>query len=101
MEKLRRMWDIKAGEFIEKINQLIVEYFDNELTVEQLEKANSLQELGADSLDIIELQIVLEHAFEFEDETDGVCQIRTLRDVYTWVAKNILRVNGVEEQTNG
>ncbi|MGB9105796.1 MAG: acyl carrier protein [Terriglobales bacterium] len=64
----------------EKVKQIIVE----QLGVEEAEvvPAARLQEdLGADSLDIVELTMALEAAFDIEIPDEDVADIRAVQDV--------------------
>ncbi len=48
-------------------------------------EANLLDDLGADSLDVVELVMALEEEFGIEVPDDDVENIRTIHDVVTYV----------------
>ncbi|MBW2493442.1 MAG: acyl carrier protein [Deltaproteobacteria bacterium] len=47
--------------------------------------ANILDDLGADSLDVVELVMTLEEAFEIEVPDDAVEEMRTIGDIQRFV----------------
>ena len=47
--------------------------------------ANILDDLGADSLDVVELVMALEEAFDIEIPDDAVEEMRTIGDVHRFV----------------
>ena len=49
-------------------------------------EANLLDDLGADSLDVVELVMALEEEFSIEVPDDDVENIRTIQDMVTYVA---------------
>ena len=49
-------------------------------------EANLLDDLGADSLDVVELVMALEEEFGIEVPDDDVENIRTIGDIVTYVA---------------
>jgi len=72
------------SELITKINGIIVE----ELNVEAADvkpSASFIEDLGADSLDIVELIMRLEEEFEIEIPDEDAEKIRTVQDVITYI----------------
>jgi acyl carrier protein len=51
--------------------------------------ANILDDLGADSLDVVEMVMTLEEAFDIEVPDEDVEQMRTVGDVETYVVKAV------------
>lgn len=49
-------------------------------------EANLLDDLGADSLDVVELVMALEEEFSIEVPDDDVENIRTIQDIVSYVA---------------
>jgi len=52
-------------------------------------EASILDDLGADSLDVVELVMALEEEFDIEVPDDDVEGIRTVNDVQTYVAARV------------
>ncbi len=69
----------------EKVTSIIIEQLsvDKESVVPE---ANLLDDLGADSLDVVELVMALEEEFGIEVPDDDVENIRTVKDVAEYVA---------------
>ncbi len=68
----------------EKIKQIIVQ----QLGVEESEvtpKAAFVDDLGADSLDIVELVMALEEAFDMEIPDEDAEKIRTVQDAFDYI----------------
>ena len=51
--------------------------------------ASILDDLGADSLDVVELVMILEEAFDIEVPDESVEEMRTIGDVQRFVESNI------------
>ena len=68
----------------EKVKQIIVE----QLGVDEAEvtpNAHFVDDLGADSLDIVELVMAFEEAFEIEIPDEDAEKIRTVQDAVTYI----------------
>ncbi len=71
----------------EKVKQIIVE----QLGVDESEvtpKAAFVDDLGADSLDIVELVMALEEAFDLEIPDEDAEKIRTVQDAFDYINKS-------------
>jgi acyl carrier protein len=67
-----------------RVTSIVVE----QLSVEEsalVPEANLLDDLGADSLDVVELVMALEEEFGIEIPDDDVENIRTIKDVVDYV----------------
>ena len=51
--------------------------------------ANILDDLGADSLDVVELVMILEEAFDIEVPDDAVEEMRTIGDIQRFVESHV------------
>ncbi len=51
--------------------------------------ANILEDLGADSLDVVEMVMAIEDAFDIEIADDDAEAMRTVGDVEAYVAKRL------------
>jgi len=71
----------------DKVKQIIVE----QLGVEESEvtsNASFVDDLGADSLDTVELVMAFEEAFEIEIPDEDAEKIRTVQDAVDYIGKN-------------
>ena len=71
----------------EKVKQIIVE----QLGVDEGEvtpNASFVDDLGADSLDIVELVMAFEEAFDIEIPDEDAEKIRTVKDAIEYIGKN-------------
>jgi acyl carrier protein len=71
----------------EKIKQIIVE----QLGVDEAEvtaNASFVDDLGADSLDTVELVMAFEEAFDIEISDEDAEKIRTVQDAVDYISKN-------------
>jgi len=79
--------DDKQKEMIEKVKQIIAE----QLGVEEAEvtpSASFVDDLGADSLDTVELVMALEENFDIEIPDDAAEKIRTVQDAIDYIEKH-------------
>ncbi|MFP6606531.1 MAG: acyl carrier protein [Myxococcota bacterium] len=51
--------------------------------------SNLLEDLGADSLDVVEMVMTIEDAFDIEIEDSDVEAMRTVADIEAYVAKRL------------
>ena len=77
----------KQKEIIEKVKQIIGE----QLGVEESEvtpSASFIDDLGADSLDTVELVMALEESFDLEIPDEAAEKIRTVQDAIDYIEKH-------------
>jgi acyl carrier protein len=77
----------KQKEIIEKVKQIIGE----QLGVEESEvtpSASFIDDLGADSLDTVELVMALEENFDLEIPDEAAEKIRTVQDAIDYIEKH-------------
>lgn len=73
---------------IEKINHLLVEEF--EVDADKISpEANLKETLELDSLDYIDMVVVLEHHFGFKVKPEDFISIETIQDFYGYIADRI------------
>lgn len=76
-------------EVIELIDSSLAEEFELERT-DMVPAANLYEDLGLDSLDTVDMVIVLEGAFDFKiREEEAIRAIRTLDDIHRFVLSKI------------
>ena len=79
---------------IDLINSSLAEEFELDPTVMQPE-ANIYEDLGLDSLDTVDMVIVLEGAFKFKiREESAIREIRTLGDIHRFVLGKLQEAAG-------
>ena len=83
---------MKNEEIIEKINEFLVEEFETDAE-KIVPDANLKETLGLDSLDYIDLVVVIESNFSFKVKPEDFSGIHTFQDFYDYV---ISRVNSKE-----
>ncbi len=72
----------------DRVSAIIVEQLG--VTKEELApKANFIEDLSADSLDIVELVMAMEEEFDIEIPDDDAEKIQTIEDVITYVKAKI------------
>ncbi len=77
---------------MEAVAQRVTSIIGEQLGVDQatvVPEANLLDDLGADSLDVVELVMSLEEAFSIEVPDDDVENIRSVRDIVEYVTSRI------------
>ena len=77
----------KSREMIEKVKQIISEQLgvdEGEVTL----SASFVDDLGADSLDQVELVMALEEAFDLEIPDEDAEKIRTVQDAIDYIDKH-------------
>ena len=82
---------MSSEEVLEKVKGIIVEQLgvaENAVTME----ASFIDDLGADSLDIVELVMALEEEYDVEIPSDDLAELNTVGDVI-----NYLKDKGVED----
>ena len=72
-----------------KVRKIIAEELDIDLK-EVILKANFTKDLGADSLDLLELMMLLEEEFKIEIPDDTAAELLTVKDVIEYIKKQLL-----------
>ncbi len=76
-------------EVIERIDSSLAEEFELD-RADMVPEANIYEDLGLDSLDTVDMVIVLEGAFDFKiREEEAVRSIRTLSDIHRFVFEKV------------
>ena len=79
----------------EKVKQIIVE----QLQVDEAEvtpNASFQEDLGADSLDVVELVMQFEEAFDLEIPDEDAEKIKTVKDAIDYIEKNEKSAKGAK-----
>ena len=79
---------MSSEEVLEKVKGIIVEQLgvaENAVTME----ASFIDDLGADSLDIVELVMALEEEFDIETPDSDAEKVVTVEDVVEYIKENV------------
>ena len=79
---------MEAEEIFEKVKTVIVEQLGIDESSVRME-SSFLDDLGADSLDIVEFIMALEEEFGLEIPDEDVEKIVTVKDVVEYISENI------------
>ena len=71
----------------EKVKEIIVDTLSCDAEKVTME-ANLFDDLGADSLDAVELNMALEEALGFAVEDEALSQMKTVGDIVSYLEKN-------------
>lgn len=75
-------------EIIDKINGFFIE--EIEIDVEDIKPEASLtKDLGIDSLDFIDIVVIVEKTFGFKIKAEDMTTVKTLNDFYDYVEKTL------------
>jgi len=75
-----------AAEILERVTKIVVEHLDVE-TDKVTAKASFIDDLGADSLDNVELVMAFEEEFEIEIPDDAAEHIQTVGDAVKFISE--------------
>lgn len=79
---------MEIEEIIEKINSFLVDEF--ELEADQLKPDALLKDdLGIDSLDFVDIIVIIEKNFGFKVKAEEMANVKTLQDFYGYVMANV------------
>ena len=80
--------DANNSDYVNKINSIIIDKLgvdENKITP----SAHFIEDLGADSLDTVELIMQFEEDFGIEIPDEDAEKILTVQDAYSYISKNI------------
>jgi acyl carrier protein len=80
-----------AGDKLKEITEKVKQIISEQLGVEEAEvtpSASFVDDLGADSLDTVELVMALEEHFDIEIPDDAAEKIRTVQDAIDYIDKH-------------
>ena len=77
-----------ANDLSDRIHSIVAEQLGVE-RADVTKDASILDDLGADSLDVVELVMILEEAFNIEVPDDAVEEMRTIGDVQRFVESRV------------
>ncbi len=77
---------------ISTLHNKVIDIIANQLGVEKdiiTAQAHVVDDLGADSLDVVELVMALEEAFDVEIPDEDAEKIRTVNDIFEYLGKSV------------
>ena len=75
-------------EIIQKVNAFLIEEF--EIDEEQISPdANFKDDLGLESLDFVDIVVVIERDFGFKVKSEDMINIRKLSDLYDYIERQV------------
>ncbi len=77
-----------SNDLSERIKMIVADQLGVEIS-EVTKDASILDDLGADSLDVVELVMTLEEAFDVEVPDEAVDEMRTIGDVQRFVESHV------------
>ncbi len=72
------------SEIVEKVNEFLNEEFEIESNLLTPE-ANLVEDLGIESLDFVDIVVIIEKEFGFKVNREDMVKIRTLNDMYQYI----------------
>ena len=79
---------MQQEEIIQKINQLLIE--EIEIDDSQIAPgANLKEDLGIDSLDFVDLFVIIENHFGFKMKAEDMAGVVTLQDFYNYITRRV------------
>ena len=79
---------MQNDEIIRKINQLLID--EIEIDEAQIKpSANLKTDLGIDSLDFVDLFVIVENNFGFKMKAEDVSEVKTLEEFYAYIINRI------------
>lgn len=82
------MGDVSRGDLGARVRSLVADQLGVDIA-EVIPGANILDDLGADSLDVVELVMSLEDAFDIEVPDEVVEGMRTIGDIERYVVSQV------------
>jgi len=79
---------MKREEIIEKVNEFLIDEFEIEESALQLD-AHLIDDLGIESLDFVDIVVIIEKEFGFKVKREEITKVRTLSDLYSYIEKHI------------
>ncbi|MDD1413263.1 acyl carrier protein [Dolichospermum sp. ST_con] len=80
---------MSQADIFEKVKKIIVEQLSLEDEAKVIPNANFMEDLGADSLDTVELVMALEEEFEIEIPDEAAEKITTVQAVVDYINSHV------------
>jgi len=79
---------VELNEIFKELQELLVEHLGVE-TADVTMDANIIDDLGADSLDVVEIIMGIEDQFDIEVEDEDVEGLKTVRQLVNYISKEL------------
>ncbi len=79
---------MQRDEIVKIINQFLVEEFEIEESA-LVPEALLIQDLGIESLDFVDIVVIIEQEFGFKVTREEMADVKTLEDMYQYIAKRV------------
>ncbi|HDG61781.1 MAG TPA: acyl carrier protein [Thermotoga sp.] len=79
---------MERSEILEKVRRMVAEKLGIDLD-DVKEDANIIEDLGADSLDLVDIVMYVEDTFGIRVEDEELEKIKTLKDIVDGIAKKL------------
>ena len=77
-----------AEDILLRVRKIVAEQLNADIAI-VVEEADFIKELGADSLDVVELVMAFEEAFDIEINDDDASQISTVGDAIKFIKNSL------------
>jgi len=79
---------MQKDEIVNKINQLLIE--EIEIDEDQIRpQADLKKDMGIDSLDFVDLFVIIENNFGFKMKAEEMTDVKTLQDFYNYLFQRV------------
>ncbi len=75
-------------EIVEKVNEFLIDEFEIDETLVNAD-AKLKDDLGIESLDFVDIVVIIEKEFGFKVKREEMVNVSTLGDLYNYIEKNI------------
>ncbi|HKL71021.1 MAG TPA: phosphopantetheine-binding protein [Marinilabiliaceae bacterium] len=79
---------MQREEIVKIINQFLAEEFEIEESA-LVPEALLIQDLGIESLDFVDIVVIIEQEFGFKVTREEMTEVKTLEDMYQYIAKRV------------
>ncbi len=71
-----------------KVNEFLIEEFEIEESA-ITEEAHLKKDLGIESLDFVDIVVIVEKEFKFKVKREDIFNVRTLKDLYSYIEEHV------------
>lgn len=79
---------MKRGEIEKIVNRFLAEEFEIEESA-LVPEAALIQDLGIESLDFVDIVVIIEQEFGFKVTREEIINVKTLEDMYNYIAQRV------------